>query len=133
MSDFGKAGKMTIRENDNAVMVNISKGEYLYYKLTVEGAIPIFTFACTDKPRFSADHNHPHKVYEWTWCKDSDDSDSPDDLYGVAMLFMTAIKYTLVVEHLDKSKNIINTLKDIDYESQEPSDNFTEVLRVFTA
>lgn len=133
MSDFGKAGKITIRENDNAVLVNVSSGEYLYYKLTVSGAEPIFTFACKHKARFSEHQfaSHPQREYEWTWCENSDESDSSDDVYVVAMLFITAVKYTLLVELRDNGHKLINKLKDIDFESQEPSDNFTEILRVF--
>lgn len=133
MSDFGKGGKITIRENDNAVMVNVSSGEHLHYKLTVKGAEPIFTFACKHKARLSEHefNGHPKKVYEWDWCKSMDESDSTDDLYVVAMLFITAVKYTLLVEHRDNKGSLVNKLKDIDYESQEPTDNFTEILRVF--
>jgi hypothetical protein len=135
MPDFGVAGKLTIREFDGAVKVRVSQGEHLFFRLTVQGAVPIFTFACKHIPRLSEHEfsGHPKKVYEWTWSRGSDESDAGDDMYGVAMSFLTAIRYTLLVEHRDQGGNLINLLKDIDYESQHPTDNFTEVLRVFTA
>jgi hypothetical protein len=135
MPDFGVAGKLTVREFDGAVKVRISSGEYLSFRLTVQGAVPLFTFACKHKARLSEHEfpGHPKQVYEWTWSKGSDESDSSDDMYGVAMSFLTAIRYTLVVEHRDAQDNLINLLKDIDYESNHPADNFTETLRVFTA
>jgi hypothetical protein len=135
MPDFGVAGKLTVREFDGAVKVRISSGEYLFFRLTVQGAVPLFTFACKHKARLSEHEfpGHPKKVYEWTWSKGADESDVSDDMYGVAMSFLTAIRYTLIVEHRDAQDNLINLLKDIDYESNHPADNFTETLRVFTA
>jgi hypothetical protein len=141
MADFGKAGKLTIRSHDVAVVVNLTKNEYIHYKLTVQGADPIFTFACKHGARLSEHQfsGHPKQVYEWTWQRSSpltnvpnQPSDAADDMYGVAMSFLAAIKYTLVVEHRDQNDKKIRTLKDVDYESQDPHDNFTESLRVFT-
>jgi len=59
-------------------------------------------------------------------------ADAPDDMYVIAMSFIAAIKYTLLVEQRDQSNNLIRKIKDIDYESQAPEDNYTETLRVFT-
>lgn len=141
MADFGKAGKVTIRHHDVAALVNFTKNEYLFYKLTVQGAEPIFTFACMHGSRMSEHQfaGHPKQVYEWTWRRSSPlpnvsnhPSDAPDDMYVVAMSFIAAVKYTLLVEQRDSADNLIRTLKDVDYESQAPQDNFTETLRVFT-
>jgi hypothetical protein len=114
--------------------VNTTGGEYLYFKVTVKGAEPIFTFACKHRARRSAQQfsGHPKGEYEWTWSHNNNESDAADDMYVVGMLFITAIKYTLLVEHRSQDDQLINKLKDIDYESQEPSDSFTEALRVFT-
>jgi hypothetical protein len=143
MSDFGKAGKLTIRTHDVAAVINLSVGEYLYYKLTVSGASPIFTFACKHHARLSEHQfaGHPKETYEWTWCRPTagaagvpdEKSDAADDMYGVAMSFIAAIKYTLLVEHRGKDDSLIRKLKDIDYESQDPHDNFTESLRLFSS
>jgi hypothetical protein len=135
MADFGVAGKRTVREFNGAVKVRVSEGEYLSFRLTVQGASPIFTFACQDKPRLSEHEfpGHPKKVYEWTWSKNADESDRTSDVYGVTMSFFTAIRYTLVVEHRNSDDSLIDLLKDIDYESNHGADNFTETLRVLTA
>ena len=78
-------------------------------------------------------------MYEWTWCRPTalanvpnQNSDALDDMYGVAMSFLAAVKYTLLVEQRDQTDKLISTLKDVDYESQDPHDNFTESLRIFT-
>ena len=135
MADFGVAGKLTIREFDAAVKVRVSQGEYLFFRLTVKGAEPIFTFACKHKARLSEHQfaGHPKKVYEWTWSKGQNESDLPMDMYAVGMSFITAIRYTLLVEHRDQNDGLIDLLKDIDYESTHSADNFTETLRVLTA
>jgi hypothetical protein len=133
MADFGKAGKRTIRSHDGAALVQVSTGEYLAYKLTVQGAIPLFTFACKHTSRRSQSDfpGHPKAVYEWTWSQNKNESDAADDVYGVAMMFLSALKYTLLVEHRRHDNSVIKTLQDIDYESTEHSDAFTEPLRVF--
>jgi hypothetical protein len=134
MAKFGKAGKRTVHTLKGAVEVAISEGEFLAYTLTVDGAIPLFTYACKHTARLSQDdfEGHPKAVYEWSWSKDSDESDSDDDVYSVAMLFLSALKYNLVVEHFRQDNSLIETLQNIDYESTESSDAFTEPLRVFT-
>jgi hypothetical protein len=142
MADFGKAGKLTIRIDDVAAVINLTAGEYLHYKLTVKGAVPIFTFSCKHEPLLSEHEfaGHPKQVYEWTWCKPTagdpgvpdTKSDAADDMLGIPMSFITAIKYTVLVEHKDRSNASIRTLKDFDCESQDPHDNFTSSLRIFT-
>jgi hypothetical protein len=142
MADFGKAGKLTIRAHDVAALVNLTNREFLSYKLTVSGASPIFTFACKHSARLSEHefNGHPKQVYEWTWGRPTavsadipnTASDAPDDTYVVAMSFLGAIKYTLLVEHRDQHNQLIRKLKDLDFESQAPEDNFTESLRLFT-
>lgn len=135
MPDFGVAGKLTIREFDGAVKVRVSQGEYLFFRLTVKGAEPIFTFACQHKARVSEHEfpGHPKKVYEWTWSKNGDESDLKNDVYAITMSFITAIRYTLVVEHRNADDTLIDLLKDIDYESTNPTDNYTETLRILRA
>ncbi|MDT4952411.1 MAG: hypothetical protein QOJ02_549 [Acidobacteriota bacterium] len=132
--DFGKAGKVTIRKDKAGVEVDLAKGEYLFYRLRVEGAQPLFAWACEHRPRLKGKDfpGHPKQVYEWTWCHgNTQDKDGDDDVYSVGMMFTAAIKYTLLVEHRKSNDQLIETLKDNDYESQNPADSFTEPLRVF--
>jgi len=136
MPDFGNAGTRTIRQNRLAVIVNIANGEYLFFRLTVQGAQPEFAFACEHRTLRSSTvqdfPGHPQQVYEWTWGKDPLDSDNNDDMYGVRVKFTAAIKYTLLVVHRRKDDSVIKVLKDIDYASQDPSDQFQELLHVFS-
>jgi hypothetical protein len=135
MADFGHAGKITIRKDEAGAEVAVDKGEYLRYRIHVEGANPVFGWACKDRERrISRDFpGHPKQVYEWTWCRNNpQERDSNDDVYSVLMRFTAAVKYTLVVEHLDRNDRLIATLIDADYESQDPRDSFTNPLRVFS-
>jgi hypothetical protein len=136
MADFGKAGKRTVRSYTPAVKVLLSQGEYLSYRLTVSGAVPEFSFSCSHRTLRSATDfpGHPKQVYEWTWGQDPSDKDADDDIYGVRMAFLTAKKYTLVVDRRRKDGSLIPpVLTDIDYESAEPTDGYQEDLHVFAA
>lgn len=136
MANFGTAGTRTIRVRKGAVIVRFTQGEFLAFKLTVKGAEPIFTFACMHRALLSEHqfNGHPKQEYEWEWGHNpSTEIDAEDDMYGVAMSFITAIKYTLFVEHRAQNGSVIKVLKDIDYESQAPVDNFTETLEVLAA
>lgn len=128
MPDFGKAGTITIRSNRDSAIVRVSDGEYLNFKLTAQGGIPIFTFACAHRPLLSATPTGPQQqVYEWAWCRNNpEDSDNRADRLVVSMAFTAAVKYTLVVEHRRRDDSLVKKLKDIDYESQDPLDDFTE-------
>ena len=90
MPDFGNAGKRTVRKHTGALQVNVTSGEYLFYSLTVSGGAPIFSFACKHRPIQSEEHfrGHPKSLYEWTWGKNSGDTDATDDMYAVAMSFV---------------------------------------------
>ncbi|HEY6189857.1 MAG TPA: hypothetical protein VIW80_19545 [Pyrinomonadaceae bacterium] len=132
MADFGTAGKRTVRVFKAAAIVRFKQGEHLHFRLTVQGAEPIFTFGCADRSLLSEHEfaGHPKKVYEWDWGLAAGDIDNADDMYGVAMIFLTAVKYTLLLEHRNKDSKLIKVLKDIDYESQAPEDNFTEIIEI---
>ena len=132
--DFGRAGKVTIRTSKVAVGVNLGEGQYLFYRLRVAGAQPLFSWACEHGPRLKAADfpGHPKQVYEWTWGRESPGlKDNDDDVYSVGMLFTAATKYTLFVELRGRNDEPIKTLKDVDLESQAPQDSFTSALRIF--
>lgn len=134
MADFGKTGKVTIREDAVGVEVDVNGGQYLSYQLTAQGSGPIFKWACEHKLRLRQSDfaGHPKQTYEWTWSRqNSAEGDSDDDIYTLEMRFSSAIKYTLVVELRDNSDQPIKTVKDVDFESQTPEDWFGSTLRIF--
>jgi hypothetical protein len=138
-SGFGNKGKRTSRVDENAVIVDSKKKEYLDFKLTVKGAKAIFTFACMHKPyKKESDFSGFPAIdeFEWMWGKNAGEfhhkaEGQKKDKYGVRMSFVPAVKYTLVVKHCDENGGTIEVLKDVDYESQDPHDTFVEFFTVF--
>ncbi|HEV2177889.1 MAG TPA: hypothetical protein VGW33_11925 [Terriglobia bacterium] len=134
MADFGNAGKITIRRNAAATQIDQAANESLHYKLTALGAEPEFAFSCQHRQILSSKTwSSPQMIYEWDLGKKPGDFDATDDVYVVAMSFARITKYTLQVEHRNQFGSVIEVLKDIDYESQDPNDSYNDSLRVFTA
>jgi hypothetical protein len=53
-------------------------------------------------------------------------------MYVIAMSFIAAIKYTLLVEHRRSDNTVKEVLIDADYKSQNPNDKFRELLSIIT-
>ncbi len=132
MADFGQKGKLTIRADVNAVLVH--DGEKIRYTVRVWGAEAIFVFACEHKSRKTARDfpGHPKQEYQWEW-NNPTDRDADDDTYNVEMSFFTATKYSLRAEHVTSEGALINVLKDLDAESDEPSDKYPSAIEVIRA
>lgn len=133
MGNFGKAGKRTARTDIDTVLVHLAAHECLYYKVTAKGAEAVFTFACAHRLLKAANQfpGHPMETYEWKWFKNPGEGDASQDIYGMQFSFLSAIKYTLRIEHRDAKDTLIQLLQDIDYESQDPTDWYQEALEVF--
>ncbi len=133
MSNFGNAGTRTARVDIDTVMVHISAGEYLFYNVIAKGAEAVFTLACAHRLLKAANQfpEHPKQSYEWKWLKNPGEGDSTQDIYGMQFSFVSAIKYTLRIEHRNALDGVIQLLQDIDYESQDPKDWYQESLEVF--
>lgn len=134
MGSFGNAGKRTVRTSKDGVGVSLTNGEHLNYKLTALGAVPVFNLSCEHRTLFSeTDFGPPKMNYEREWPKAPSEKDSDDDVYVFSLSFFKATKYTLVVERHDATHKVLEVLKDIDYESDDPADAFRETLRVFSS
>lgn len=134
MSDFGVAGKVTVRKDTLSIVIKLTKGEFLTYKVTPKGAEALFVFSCASRSLLASTDfdDHPADTYEWKWSKDDFGSDEHDDVYGVRFQFITAVKYTLVVKHHKQDGSVV-TLKDIDYESQNPGDWYQDILNTLSS
>lgn len=135
---FGTSGKITVRNDRNkeSVIVNIKEGEYLYFRVKVQGGVPTFTFSCQHDDFVASQKqffpNHPTQLYEWKWGKNGAGfHDVDEDSHLFRMLFTASLKYSLLVEHRDANDNVIKILKDMDFESKTNSDDFAEVLVIF--
>ena len=59
------------------------------------------------------------------------DEDGPDDEYTVTMLFFGApAKYTFLVTKRDSGGNSLQTVKDIDFASTDPTDFVSSTVEV---
>lgn len=132
---FGKAGTRDERTYITSVTVQFDEAEYLHFKVTVSGAEPLLSFACKDQERLSQSDfpNHPTDIYQWDLGSGKDqEPDQKEDVYALGMLFTTAVKYTLEVEHRRENGDVITQLIDVDYESTAPEDKYREILSVFS-
>jgi len=140
MADFGNAGTITVKSaNEAATLVDSTAGEYLFYRLTVSGANPRFTFTC-DSNKFSHGDfpGDPKSVYEWSWNRAAPlapgapnaVTGAPNDTHVTFLDFITATKYSLFIEQRRADDTRVKVLRDVDYASQDSNDTFGDMLDV---
>ena len=132
MSDFGSAGKRTVRASEVAATVNATKGEFLICTLDVKGAVPLFTFACTHNAAIHTPSGPPVSRYQWS-VYDIVNSRTSGDVHILTLQFSAgAISYRYRMELFDENMALLKTLKDIDYETSDPADVANEPIRLRT-
>ena len=126
----------TIRNETKTISIKLSdikNGEYLLYKLKVGGNQGIFSIV-DEKSRVlikSPDFPNPQQDYLLKWPKTpSDIPPEKDIIYTLVISFVTATKYTYVVEYFKTDGSLPVTLKDIDYESRNVTDSDYNTLRI---
>jgi hypothetical protein len=132
MAHFGIAGNLTIKTDQGVVRLELSKGEYLHYRLVAQGAHPIFTLTCEhfilwDQNSFAA----PLVIYERNWPQNVTEVHANEDIHTFMMSFVAADRYRLVIEHRDAAGQLLSVLKDIDCSSPEPSDSYIVSLEIY--
>ena len=131
MGTFGNAGTRTKRVFKTLVKVNQSANEHLHYKITVQGATPLFSLSCEHKTLWSAQSlGPPAQQYERIWPFTATEVDANDDEYVFIVSFFAALKYTLRLERHDANHNVLEVVEDIDYESSSHADKFREFFTV---
>jgi hypothetical protein len=123
---FGNAGT----EEKSAVFLNFKNGERLRYRLKVEGAAPIFALASSHRPLWNSGDSAPSSTYERVWPKDESEIDADNDTLTFAVSFISATKFTLTVERIDKSGNVVEVVKNKDYQSTDASDRYFDTLGI---
>lgn len=125
--------------------VEVKAGQHLHYFLHALGAVPIFNHACKHGVLLKETDfaGHPKMGYEWVLQRAPSEPvaglgpdvrainmDADQDDHGVAMSYLTAVGYTLRIEHHDSNHGRILMLSDADYEKDDIGD-FTgfEVFR----
>jgi|RhiMetdeSRZDD1v2_1073273.scaffolds.fasta_scaffold1473705_2 hypothetical protein len=130
-SKFGKDGTRTAREDKPALLLGKGKDEFVSYEISISGAAASFAFSDTHHALKRADQfpGHPLAVYKWQ-LQEADLPDA-DETYTVSFSFVAATRYTLTVKHHKKDGTVIETHKDVDLTSSDPTDEFREPLRIF--
>ena len=122
VTPFGKAGKRTARIDRLAV--ELQADDLLTYSLTATGARPAFGFGCAHRPITAATmFGPPQANYQWDYT-----ADAREDVVVLQLSFIAATKYTLRIDRI--SGQSIETLRDVDYESQHPEDTARDSLPV---
>jgi hypothetical protein len=126
----------TARKESAAVFVDVSGGEYLLYRLTVNGVKPVFTLvdseinALLSSPKDSPVNTSP-LTYERRWPLPSDSLEAVTN-HTLGLQFLAApITYTYVVEH-HFANGSVGVIDDIDFNSTTPSDWYFQGLGVTT-
>jgi hypothetical protein len=132
MPDFGNAGKRTVHESEAACIVNGAAGEMVLCTLDVRGALPLFTFACTHNGALASPSGPPSSKYQWS-TYDEANSRERGDMHVLTLRFSGgAVWYRFRMELFDTNMVLLKTLKDVEYESVDPTDVAEEPIRLRT-
>jgi len=125
VTSFEKAGTRTVRVDRRSVI--LEPGELLVYTVIARGAMPVFGFSCRDKEILSAASiaGHPREKYQWEF-----DPDSNDDVVMLLLSFIAVVKYSVQIDRISSAGLLIETVRDVDYESQDPDDTAEDSLGV---
>lgn len=126
MSKFGKAGTRTVHASEAGGIINVTAGQSLMCTLDVKGGPALFVFACTHSEQFTP--SGPVKDrYQWTIFDEPGSRATNGDEHVLTLQFSAGAKhYRLRMEIFDDNFALVKTLKDIEYESSEPTDFFVE-------
>lgn len=127
---IGSSGTVTTRADKQSVYLNFKDGERLRYRLKVEGATPLFNLSSSQRTLWSSEGLPPSSRYERMWPRDDSEIESDNEILAFAVSFIMATKFTLTIERLDKSGNVLEVIKNKDYQSENASDNYFDTLRV---
>ena len=131
---FPLAGSETIRINEAGAVVDAAAQEMIICTVTVEGGLPAFVFTRGDATLQDARlmPGHPKKMYQWMLSHADGTLTVEDAPYTLVVSFVGAFKYTYVMELTDVFGARKSLLKDIDYESSEPTDTRSETILIGT-
>ena len=133
-ADFGKGGHLIVRASEAGAEINVTRGEHFRCRITPTGpGKPIFSFACQHRPLRSADQIPPQGgVHEFVHFKAPGDADAPADGYALVLSFIGGIQsYKVIMEKLDATGQVIQTLNDFDASTTEPADIYRCGIMLF--
>ena len=132
MADFGNAGRRTVHESEAACIVDSAAGQGIACTLDVRGALPLFTFACTHDRALVSPTGAPSSKYEWS-TYDQANSRASGDTHVLTLRFSGgAVWYRFRMDLVDANRVRLKALKDVEYESLDPTDVAEEPIRLRT-
>jgi hypothetical protein len=126
VTSFGTSGKRTVRRNKRAVI--LESDELLVYTLIARGSTPAFGFACRHEPILSADTiegPRPREKYVWEYTPHV-----ADDVLQLLLSFVGILKYSVRIDRLTTDGALVEVVRDVDYESEDPEDTAEDRLTV---
>ena len=117
-----------------AVFVDVSGGEFLRYRLTVQGAQPVFTLVDSRADRLQlSNQNAPvsnvPQVFERKWPLPIDTVSTATN-HTMGLHFIAAPQYHYEVGLFDRNGQLKMALIDISYSSNVPQDVFFQAFSV---
>jgi hypothetical protein len=107
--------------------VVLDPGDLLVYTVIARGAMPVFGFSCRHEAILSAATiaGHPCEKYEWEFTPDSN-----DDAVVLLLSAIAVVKYSVKIDRISTAGALIEHVRDVDYESQDPEDTAEDNLAV---
>jgi hypothetical protein len=124
-----KGVSVTRRIMKPAIFLDSKMGEHLHYKITARGPEPRFTLTCEREVLWQKS-GPPSPFYEWDGAGNQQCSGRPTSTYALGLSFLSATKYTVEVVKHDINHKVLESIIDIDLESNDPNENYFSTLSV---
>ena len=129
--------ELDVTKESVAVFLDATEGEHLLYRVTVKGVSPIFTLVDSQLNRLLLSHKDapvatmPLVVFERRWPKPTDHTLQVSS-HTMGFQFLGApISYKYEVQRI-RASGTIESIIDITYSSNTPTDSFFQALQVTT-
>jgi hypothetical protein len=131
MPDFGNAGTRTVHASEAACTIDASAGEFILCTVDVKGALALFTFACTHNGALVTPTGPPQSRYQWMKYDEEHSKVKLGDNHTLSLMFSGgATWYRFRMELFDANMALLKTLKDVEFESSDPTDVAVDFIRL---
>jgi hypothetical protein len=132
MADFGNAGTRTVHASEAGGTIDADAGEFIICTVDVRGATAAFSFDCTHRTLFTPD-GPPLPRYQWTTVDGPGSQAAMGDVHVLVLRFSGgAIWYRYRMELFDANLAVKQVLKDVEYETSDPTDVCFEPIALRT-
>jgi hypothetical protein len=122
-------GTRTVHKSEAAWIVRASAGEFVTCTVDVRGAVADFKFVCEHHDVFVPAPLTLSR-YQWRTLHIRPDGRNAADVHTVQLNFTGAKFYRYRMELFAAGGTLLETLKDIEYGSEDPTDVFLEPIRL---